>query len=56
MKLKCAWCEREGRPANIAEVEPKENRSETHGLCAEHRRKWLQSLGMEDLPSARPSA
>ena len=56
MKLKCAWCEREGRPANIAEVEPKDNRSETHGLCAEHRRKWLQSLGMEDLPTATPPA
>jgi hypothetical protein len=47
MKLKCAWCEREGRPAHVGEVEPVENRSETHGLCPEHRQKWLQSLGID---------
>ncbi len=29
MKLKCSWCEREGRPASIAEVEPVDNRNET---------------------------
>ena len=54
MKLKCAWCEREGRPANLRDVEPMENRAETHGLCPEHRRKWRQSLGMDDGPEARP--
>jgi hypothetical protein len=52
MKLKCAWCEREGRPANVGEVEPVENRSETHGLCPEHHRKWLESLGISDHPPA----
>jgi hypothetical protein len=53
MKLKCAWCERDGRPAHVAEVEPLENRSETHGLCPEHRRLWLKSLGLGD-PGAGP--
>jgi hypothetical protein len=48
MKLKCARCEREGRPAHVAEVEPLENLSETHGLCAEHHREWLKSLGLSD--------
>jgi hypothetical protein len=52
MKLKCAWCEREGRPAALADVEPLENHAETHGLCREHRRKWLQSLGLSE--PARP--
>jgi hypothetical protein len=46
MKLKCAWCEREGRPAHVAEVEPVDNRSETHGLCPEHHDKWLVALGI----------
>jgi hypothetical protein len=55
MKLKCAWCEREGRPANVAEVEPIDNRAETHGLCREHHRKWLESLGMIQGPAASPT-
>ena len=46
MKLKCAWCEHEGRPAGVAEVEPLDNRAETHGLCREHYRHWLDSLGL----------
>lgn len=25
MKLLCAWCEKEGKPALIAEVEPKDD-------------------------------
>ena len=54
MKLKCAWCEREGRPANIADVEPIDNRSETHGLCPEHHRKWLKSLGLSERPAPPP--
>jgi hypothetical protein len=63
MKLKCAWCEREGKPANVADVEPLANISETHGLCGEHHRQWLSSLGLS-VPSnqappgqeTRPSA
>jgi hypothetical protein len=54
MKLKCAWCEREGRPAHVAEVEPIDNRSETHGLCPEHHHLWLKSLGLSDPPPAAP--
>jgi hypothetical protein len=54
MKLKCAWCEREGRPASLADVEPFDNRSETHGLCREHYRQWLESLGLGDSVVAPP--
>ena len=50
MKLKCAWCEREGRPANVGDVEPIDNRAETHGLCAEHHQRWLESLGLTEQP------
>ncbi len=52
MKLKCAWCEREGLPGNVRDVEPLENRSETHGLCADHHRQWLESLGISERPPA----
>jgi hypothetical protein len=51
MKLKCAWCEREGRPANVGDVEPLDNRAETHGLCEEHRRTWLDALGITEAPA-----
>ncbi|MGQ0670788.1 MAG: hypothetical protein ACT4PO_14155 [Actinomycetota bacterium] len=37
MKLLCAWCEKEGRPAVLAEVEPKDDPTPTHGMCPEHR-------------------
>jgi hypothetical protein len=54
MKLKCAWCEREGLPATVADVEPIENLSETHGLCADHHRKWLDALGIAHPPPPPP--
>jgi hypothetical protein len=53
MKLKCAWCEREGRPANVADVEPIDNRADTHGLCPEHHQRWLESLGLSQ--QSRPA-
>jgi hypothetical protein len=50
MKLKCAWCEHEGRPAHVGDVEPLDNRSETHGLCPDHHRQWLEALGLKETP------
>lgn len=38
MKVLCAWCEKEGKPALIGEREPLEDPAETHGICPEHRR------------------
>ncbi len=38
MKLLCAWCEKEGKPAFLADVEPLEDPSKTHGICPAHRR------------------
>ena len=37
MKLLCAWCEKEGKPALIAEVPPLADPTPTHGMCPAHR-------------------
>lgn len=37
MKLICAWCLKEGKAALMAETEPLEDQSETHGICPDHR-------------------
>lgn len=36
MKVLCAWCVRDGRPAFLREKWPFEDPSETHGLCGDH--------------------
>ncbi len=38
MKLVCAWCAKEGKPALMAEKEPLSDPTETHGLCPDHRK------------------
>lgn len=38
MKILCAWCLKEGKPALMGEKAPLDDATETHGLCAEHRR------------------
>lgn len=37
MRVLCAWCVKEGKPALIGEREPREDLTETHGICPEHR-------------------
>jgi len=37
MKILCAWCLKEGKPALMAEREPLDDPTETHGICPEHR-------------------
>lgn len=37
MKVLCAWCEKDGKPALMGEREPLDDPTETHGLCPEHR-------------------
>ena len=44
MKLICAWCQQEGVPAFLCEVEPMDDPTETHGICARHRFEVLQEL------------
>lgn len=36
MRVLCAWCEKEGKPALLREVEPYDDLGETHGICWEH--------------------
>lgn len=50
MKVYCAWCEREGRPAFIGEKAPFEDTTVTHGICADHERRLL--MGLPIPPSA----
>lgn len=38
MKLVCAWCAKDGKPALMAEKEPLSDSTETHGLCPDHRK------------------
>jgi len=45
MKVICAWCKKEGKPsALVGEKEPFEDQTESHGLCAEHRRAVEEEL------------
>lgn len=41
MRVICAWCQGEGRPAHLGEREPLSDLSETHGICVEHQRRLL---------------
>jgi hypothetical protein len=53
MKLICAWCQQEGVPSFLCEVEPLDDPTETHGICARHRFEVLQEL---DTAQATPAA
>jgi hypothetical protein len=52
MKLICAWCQQEGVPAFLCEVEPVDDPTETHGICARHRFEVLQELDTAQASSA----
>ncbi len=52
MKVLCAWCSREGRPAYLGEREPLENPEPTHGVCAHHKAELLESLPSRSFPNA----
>jgi hypothetical protein len=36
VKVLCAWCVRDGKPAFLREKLPLDDPSETHGLCGDH--------------------
>jgi hypothetical protein len=38
VKVVCAYCAAEGKPALMGEKEPLDDPGETHGICAEHQR------------------
>ena len=37
MKILCAWCLKEGKPALMGERPPLDDPKESHGICPEHR-------------------
>ena len=36
MRVVCAWCQREGRPALVYEKAPRWDARETHSICQQH--------------------
>ncbi len=49
MKVLCAWCQREGKPALLGEREPFDDPKETHGICGEHAHRLMAELGPTSL-------
>ena len=57
MRLICAWCQQEGVPAFLCDVEPLDDPTETHGICARHRFEVLQELdSAQGVPAPAPAA
>jgi hypothetical protein len=52
MKVICASCEREGKPAYLGECEPYDNPATTHGLCQRHKEQALEALPAQSFPDA----
>lgn len=56
MRVVCAWCEREGRPALLREEPPLDVTTVTHGICDRHTAAVLGALGPSREPGEpRPS-
>ena len=54
MKVLCAWCEQEGKPALIRESESNACAQAPHGICREHEsalRKRVEVLASQTLTS-----
>ncbi len=52
MKVVCALCEREGKPAYLGECEPYDNPAPTHGICSRHQEQALEALPSNSFPDA----
>ena len=52
MQILCAWCCRDGQPGYLGEREPLENPEPTHGICAHHTARLLESLPSRSFPDA----
>lgn len=44
MMLLCAWCEQEGRHAFMCEAEPRDQASQSHGICEAHEKELLMRI------------
>ena len=53
VKVKCPWCEREGRPADLGEREPLDDPAVTHGICRRHALGFLRTLPSRSFPGVQ---
>jgi len=53
MKVVCAWCQREGRHRVLAEREPLDDPTETHGMCPRHSEEMIAQLPSPSFPGVR---
>ncbi|HET8575478.1 MAG TPA: hypothetical protein VFO18_00150 [Methylomirabilota bacterium] len=53
MRAICAWCQSEGRPADLGQREPFDDTSETHGLCQRHLAQLLGGLPSRSFPGVQ---
>ena len=53
MKVTCAWCQNEGRPAILGERAPLDNPTETHGICRRHTLDLLARMPSRSFPGVR---
>jgi hypothetical protein len=49
VKIVCAWCAKEGKPAVIGEKEPLDDPDETTGVCKEHKKQLIRPSENESL-------
>ena len=55
MKIICAWCEQEGRPAFMGERAPLVDERATHGICRGHLLSYLSAC-CDNRPSVEEEA
>ncbi|HWM76712.1 MAG TPA: hypothetical protein VNS56_03960 [Methylomirabilota bacterium] len=53
MKVACAWCQHEGRPAILGEQAPLDDPAETHGICRRHTLDLLARIPSRSFPGVR---
>ena len=53
MKVTCAWCQQEGKPATLGERAPLEDPAETHGICRRHTVDLLNRMPSRSFPGIR---
>ena len=53
MRVTCAWCQHEGRPATLGERAPLDNPAETHGICRRHTLDLISRMPSRSFPRVR---